>query len=533
MSVSIIYVMGKKVLALTRGDGEYGNDITEFTNYVKGIPDRIPLDDKVVELRGELYVNKETFKEKFAGKFANPRNFVGGAIALTSPSKILKKEIECIIYDMIRNPFTTELVKHNYINQMSGIQSILQFSAHASGSFETMKEQMKEYMNDLANDNLPLSYEDKLPFAIDGIVVKLNDIPLAESINEEGNPLLPKAWRAIKYPTEQATTRLYAIEWNTGKTGRVTPTGLINPVHLCGTTVSRVTLFNKRFIEEHNIGLQSEIVVEKSGDIIPHFIRVVKAGRPVEIPKLCTSCGSELSEDSVNLSCCNRLCVAQISKSAESFLKGIHILNVGYKTIDKLPKPIEKLRDLFTVDMDSWKLAAGNKNGEKIYNSIQSMPTVSLGDFFTALNLGGIGTMAAKLISYNGCKSIEDVLSLTSEDIYNTPGFGAKKMTAFVSAIVSLEDEIKLIAKHVQIPEYSVGKLDGRAFCFTGSFKNPTRKEMEEIVKVNGGKILSSVTSSMTALVWDGKISGKKLSKAREKGQAVISQKDFLEIVGG
>ncbi|MFW5803746.1 MAG: NAD-dependent DNA ligase LigA [bacterium] len=549
LAMCCVYNNGNLQSVVTRGrDGIHGIDVTPNGKYIKGIPASISYKGEV-EIRGECYKNKFNFYKNWVGEYANPRNFAAGSVNQKNPEVTEKRELNFIAYEVVRKDFSTEeeklefLVENNFENLKTSTIIVKN-----DVSVQKVVSTAKEFME---NTN-----RSELPFEIDGIVVKLNNIETSKLLGTVSGGKKPKANRAIKFPCEQKETEIIGVEYAIGRTGAITIVGILSPVQLAGTTIRRVSLHNFDYVKRNELAIGSHVLLQKSGDIIPYIVRKVKDGDntlPIQPPQQCPACGGGLKwgkGDTVY--CDNPACIAKINKSIEHWLKKIGTVGIGQGIIKKLTDTnelswdnkviITKLSDIYwKLDSDNetsnpskkyeyLKKQLGEKTYENILKSINSVKEMPLDKFIEALGIANIGTMASLVVEI--APTIDDIDKLKEEDLIKIDGFGNIKSKGFIHGWRTNREEISRLLKFIKIvkPVKDSNVLAGKKFCFTGSFSNPTRKEMEQMVIDNGGK-KGTVSKDLTALISDGEISGNKIKKAESLNIPIISQKDFLAMI--
>jgi DNA ligase (NAD+) len=535
-SFCLHYQDGKLIQALSRGTGIIGIDYTNNAQYIRGVKQEIKARG-YVEIKGEVYKNKQDFEKYCSKDFANDRNFTSGAINQKDPLVTKERKLDFVAYEVRGVNFKTETEKLQFLVD-NGFETLKDYTCKIDCKGRTVEDVVRaitKYMDKFD--------QNALPFSVDGIVFKLNDIEWAEELGTTDDGKRPKAHRAIKYPTEKKETILEGIEWNIGRTGQLTPVGLLKPVHLAGTTVTRVTLHNLKEMERLGITKTGcTVEVAKQGNIIPKVQRMTKEGNKViDIPDTCPSCSMDLNWDDTRTSkrCDNESCPSQVDRRIEHFFKTIGTLGIGPGIISKLTTFILDNEPMVASISDMYKLKPhqkvlaeifGPNAAENILESIDSVKEVSLAKFIESLGIGKIGSMAKEITAI--APTVKDIDNLKAEDITNIRGFSDTKANSFLRGWKAQRKEIEQLLKSIDIVEVKLdsNKLSGKKFCFTGSFSNPTRSEMEKSVEDNGGK-LSSVSKELTALVWDGEMMGSKLEKAKKLGLSIINQKDFLSLL--
>ena len=556
LSLSLIYENGKLSRATTRGDGTTGIDVTKNAMHVKGVLHTIK-DKNKVEIRGECFKDKKDFYEKWHQSvmkngekgYKNPRNFSAGSINQLDPEITKKRELEFVAYEVVQKDFDFEIDKNKYLSDM-GFPTLNESTrvTKSTLTFEQIVNAVKIYMDKIDRANLP--------YDIDGIVVKLNNVKKAKSMGTTTDGRKPKSSRAVKFPPEKKETKVIGVETSVGRTGNIIPVAILEPIELGGATISRATLHNYgSLINENSIKLGAIVVVSKAGDIIPKIDEIKKNGtKNIDIPTHCPSCGSKLSWDKnkVHLVCENINCPAQLSSKIDHWVKKIGVKGIGKGILDKLTNEDElswENRPIITTLSEIYYMLDNDRKsehpfrkynylkknfGEKTYDNmvknIKAVNELPLNLFIEALGIGKIGSMSKEIT--NVAPTIEEIDQLTVEDLVKIDGFAQIKAENFVNGWAKNRKEIGTLLKHIKITKdkKTSDKLKDKSFCFTGSFGSPSRKEMEKMVVENGGK-LSSVSKKLTALVWDEETTKGKYDKATKLNVPIISQKDFLKLV--
>lgn len=536
-SLCLHYEDGELVRVVTRGNGTVGIDVTPNALHVGGVKKKINVKGSV-EIKGECYKDRKDFYERWSkdagGEYENPRGFTAGSLNQKDPLVTKERGLDFVAYEVRGKDFETETKKVLFLDE-NGFATLKQYIARIKCRGRSSKEiagAVQKYMNKINRE--------KLPFSIDGVVFKLNNISVAEEMgftDSEGRR--PKANRAIKFPAEQKETILEGIELSMGRTGALTPVGLLKAVRLAETTVRRVSLYNLKQMKAMGITtLGCTVLVEKAGDIIPRVVRKIKDGdTKIRVGKHCPLCKSVMEWDAekVTVWCHNSMCPAKINGSIEHWFKKIGVKGIGEGIIKKFTEEInlvESIADMYGLFhyKDQWKDDFGDRASEKIVKSIDSVKELPLSKFIEALGIGKVGRTAKDITAI--APTVEDIDKLTVEEIAALDGFAQTKAESFVKGWKALRPEIERLLEYIEIAEVKLAsdKLAGKKFCFTGSFSNPTRKEMEKMTEDNGGKN-SSVSKTLTALVWDEEMTGGKYDKAKKLGIDIITQKEFLALL--
>lgn len=541
LSVSLEYRDGVFVRGSTRGDGFVGEDITANLKTIRSIPLKLDGAPEFLEVRGEVYMSKKSFgalceeQERNGDPLPkNPRNAAAGSLRQKDSSVTAKRRLDIFCFN-IQQIEGKELSTHSqsleYIKSL-GFCVIPDFRVcHTAdevvGRIREIGEQRKS-----------------LPFDIDGAVVKVNSFALRTEIGSTTK--VPKWAVAFKYPPEEKETTLNEIEINVGRTGALTPVAIFDPVQLAGTTVSRAILHNQDMITDKDIRVGDRIVVRKAGDIIPEVVRSVShrdGSEPYFIPNVCPICGAEAlrDEDEAVIRCQNIDCPAQLARSIEHFASrsAMNIEGLGEAIVQQLLDHgfVRNVADLYELDVQTvMQITGGVKSAENLIASIERSKGSGLDRLVFALGIRGIGQRAAVLLceKFGDMESIMNALPL---EICAIDGFGQIMADSVYSALRE-PHRIRLIERlreHGVNMNYSSSKvsdsLAGKVFVLTGTLPTLTRDQAKQMIEQRGGKCSSSV-SKKTSFVLAGEEAGSKLTKAQELGLAIISESDFLDMIG-
>ena len=541
LSVSLEYRDGVFVRGSTRGDGFVGEDITANLKTIRSIPLKLDGAPEFLEVRGEVYMSKKSFgalceeQERNGDPLPkNPRNAAAGSLRQKDSSVTAKRRLDIFCFN-IQQIEGKELSTHSqsleYIKSL-GFCVIPDFRVcHTAdevvGRIREIGEQRKS-----------------LPFDIDGAVVKVNSFALRNEIGSTTK--VPKWAVAFKYPPEEKETTLNEIEINVGRTGALTPVAIFDPVQLAGTTVSRAILHNQDMITDKDIRVGDRIVVRKAGDIIPEVVRSVShrdGSEPYFIPNVCPICGAEAlrDEDEAVIRCQNIDCPAQLARSIEHFASrsAMNIEGLGEAIVQQLLDHgfVRNVADLYELDVQTvMQITGGVKSAENLIASIERSKGSGLDRLVFALGIRGIGQRAAVLLceKFGDMESIMNALPL---EICAIDGFGQIMADSVYSAMRE-PHRIRLIERlreHGVNMNYSSSKasdsLAGKVFVLTGTLPTLTRDQAKQMIEQRGGKCSSSV-SKKTSFVLAGEEAGSKLTKAQELGLAIISESEFLDMIG-
>ncbi len=541
LSVSLEYRDGVFVRGSTRGDGLVGEDVTANLKKVKGIPKKLKGAPAFLEVRGEVYMPKDTFaavsaaQENEGGKpFKNPRNAAAGSLRQKDPKITASRGLEIFVFNVQQCEGKTFYSHAESLNWLAG----LGFSV--SPRFKTVytAEQIREEIDRIGRTRGEVNY------GIDGAVVKVDDFRLRNMLGSTSK--FPRWAIAFKYPPEVKETELRSIEVSVGRTGVLTPTAVFDPIFLAGTTVSRASLHNEDFIREREIRIGDRIRVRKAGDIIPEVLGAAahKEGAPVfEMPAVCPSCGQPVSRlpGEAALRCLNPECPAQQMRNL------IHFASRGAMEIDGCgPAVLEQLvakgyvanaADLYSLTME--QLLTLDKFKEKSASNLLAAIARSKGNnldrLVNALGIRNIGeTAAAALAERFG--QMDSLMDASEEEIGAIDGFGgimAQSVVEFFSKPGSRDLIERLRAAGVNMTYTGEEKTDylaGMTIVVTGTLPTLSRDEAEALIRKNGGKATGSV-SKKTSYLLAGEAAGSKLTKAGELGIPVIDEAAFFEMI--
>ena len=544
LAVSLKYVEGRFVQGLTRGDGTTGEDITENLRTIHAIPLKInePLS---FEVRGEAYMPRSSFirlneeKEKNEEQpFANPRNAAAGSLRQLDPKLAAKRKLSVFLYSV--NDFTD----FDATTQSGALDELDRLG------FKTNHERMRvgdiegvlEYIEKWTKQREQLSYD------IDGIVIKVNDI---EQQDEMGYTQKSPRWAiAYKFPAEEVVTTLQDIELSIGRTGVVTPTAILDPVRVAGTTVSRASLHNEDLIHERDIRIGDSVVVKKAGDIIPEVVKSIMERRtegtlPYSMPTHCPSCDHELVriEGEVALRCINPKCQAQLVEGLIHFVsrQAMNIDGLGTKIIQQLyhHNVIKDVADIFYLTEDDLLPLErmGSKKVENLLKAIENAKTNSLEHLLFGLGIRHLGVKASQVLAEK-YETMDRLLEVTEEELISIHDIGDKLAQSVVTYLENEDIKAlieKLKYKNVNMVYNGIKTSDieghpdfkNKTIVLTGKLQQLTRKEASAWLELQGAKVTSSVTKK-TDLVIAGEDAGSKLTKAEKFGTEIWTEEQFV-----
>ncbi|QXA19568.1 NAD-dependent DNA ligase LigA [Streptococcus gordonii] len=528
LSISLAYENGILVAGATRGDGSIGENITENLKRVKDIPLTLP-EPLTITVRGECYMPKASFdavnqlrQENGEAEFANPRNAAAGTLRQLDTSVVAKRNLATFLYQEA-SP-TSEATQEDVLEKLSQ----LGFSVNEKRVLASTIDQVWDFIEKVGQER------DKLPYEIDGIVIKVNHLATQEEL---GFTVKAPKWAiAYKFPAEEKEAQLLSVDWTVGRTGVVTPTANLTPVQLAGTTVSRATLHNVDYIADKDIRKGDTVIVYKAGDIIPAVLRVVEGKRVsdehLDVPSQCPSCQSDLLhfEDEVALRCINPLCPAQIMEGLAHFASrdAMNISGLGPAVVEKLFAK-DLVRDVAGIyrlsiedllQLENFK----EKSANKLYNAIQASKSNSAEKLLFGLGIRHVGSKASRIL----LEKFHDIPSLAQaeqEEIASIDSLGmviAKSLHSYFA-----QEGTQILLKELEEAGVNLAYLgekvaadavlSGKTVVLTGKLETLTRTQAKEKLLRLGANVAGSV-SKKTDLVIAGADAGSKLAKAQELG---------------
>ena len=550
LSLSLLYEDGLLLRGVTRGDGRIGEDVTQNARTIRSIPLRLRSQarklDSVLEVRGEVFIPREVFERTNAEReeageprFANPRNAAAGAIRQLDSRLVARRKLDMFAYDLLgsgRKPFATHWEALDWI-ETAGFR----VNQHRK-LCETIEEVIE-----FANEKEAL--RDELGYEIDGLVVKVNSTALQEEFG--ATQKAPRWAIAYKYPARQASTKVLDIFVSVGRTGALTPVALLEPVLLAGTTVSRATLHNEDEIKRLGVKIGDWVMIEKSGEIIPKVLSVVKSKRTgkeqeFELPKHCPVCGGLISrpEGEVVARCVAADCEAQLMGRLLHFSsrRAMRIEGLGEVLAEQLVagKFVKDVGDLYSLTLEQ---IAGlprmaEKSASNLLAQIEASKSRDLSNLIYALGIRHVGERTAGILAHE-FGSLEKFAEATVEELDAIPEIG---LTVAESVRDWFDDEgnralcerLRAAGINTEAESKAGGSIDerfsGKQFVLTGTLAGFTRDEARALIEARGGRVNSSV-SKKTDFVVAGEAAGSKLDKAQSLGVAVIDEEAFKDML--
>ena len=526
--------------AATRGTGLIGEDITQQAKTIKSLPLKIK-NSHFIEVHGEAIMTKKAFQEYNKTTdipLKNLRNGAAGALRNLNVKETARRNLSAFFYDVGYNEggaFKSYTEMLNFIKEMGF--PVDPYIKHCSTVEEIEKE--IEYINSIRND---------LDYDIDGIVIAIDDMKTRDILGYTIK--FPKWAIAYKFEAEEATTTLLDVEWNVGRSGRVTPTAILEPIEFAGVTVKRATLNNMDDINRKGVKIGSQVFIRRSNDVIPEIIGVVEESlensKEIEVPKYCPYCGSELIQQGVHYFCENTLsCKPQMVKSIVHFAsrEGMDIEGFSEKTAEQFFEKlnIKSIPDLYRIEKEDLLTLEkfGEKKASNIINAIEKSKTPELSSFIYALGIPNVGKKTAKdLVKH--FRSLEGIQRSTFDELLSIKDVGeivAKSIIEFFrqeKIIKSMNELLELgitpVVDNLEVKEES--PFMNKTVVITGSLHNYTRTDIKEKLESLGAKVSSSV-SKKTDFVLVGEEPGSKFDKAMELGVKIINEEELEQLTKG
>lgn len=544
LAIDLIYEKGQFVRGATRGNGTIGEDITQNLKTIKAIPQTLTKPVSI-EVRGECYMPKASFaalneKREAEGQppFANPRNAAAGSLRQLDAKIAAERNLSAFMYTIVTFDDVQATTQHEALEVLAELGFNVNPTAEVCHNMTEVKTFIERYQ----------ATRDDLKYGIDGVVLKVNDLALQRQL---GNTVKVPRWEiAYKFPPEEAATIVRDIEWTIGRTGVVTPTAVMDPVQLAGTTVARASLHNADMLRDKDVRLLDTVLLHKAGDIIPEISQVVLAKRPADsqpyvIPTECPSCGHELVhlDEEVALRCINPMCPAQVKEQLTHFASrnAMNIDGLGPRIIAQLLDQglVHDVADLYRLTAD--QLAQLDKFKEKsinnLLNAIEASRQNSLERLLFGLGIRHVGAKAARLLAEHFL-TMEALMASDQEEIMSVDTIG--ETIADSLATYFADDQVQTLIRElaeVQVnltytgvtkaqAENSDSYFNGKTVVLTGKLSQYTRGELKQQLEDNGAKVTGSV-SKKTDILIAGEDAGSKLTKAQALEIPIINEADL------
>ncbi|EMY71396.1 NAD-dependent DNA ligase LigA [Leptospira vanthielii] len=544
-SILLYYENGKLTHCVTRGSGGIGDIVTENVKTIDSIPQNLsePLN---LSVRGEIFMtfaDFEEFNEEYGGKFANPRNLAAGSIKQKDPNDVAKRPLRIYVYDVY---FSSS---RKGINQHKDIITLLKkekFPLAPDSEIIKGKNLIKEIESFRKK-------KDKMPFPVDGLVIKLDDLNLRENLGETSQS--PRWARAFKFDALLKETTIEEIDFAIGRTGKITPRAKVTPISLAGTTVTYATLHNQDYIDQLGAGIGAKVLISKRGEIIPAVEKVTVPPKAVFVlPKECPSCKTKLTkvDDSVDFFCTNRNCPERKLNQLIFFCskKQMNIEGLGEKQIQVFFEKgwVKDISDLYTLEKYKTAILQLDGFAEKsvkiIFDAIEKSKEKDFRFTLPSIGLNEVGPKVTEILIEHGFDSWEKLLTLAKsktakEELTSIHGIGPRTIDALLTHLKDKET-LKLVKTLIKLglkfqadetEKSDIQPFVGQSWCVTGSFENFQPRDIAmDLITKHGGKKVSGVSSKTTHLLY-GPGAGSKLEKATELGVTLVSEPEFLNLL--
>lgn len=550
LSVALTYENGVLVRAATRGDGTVGEDVTQNIRTVFSVPMKLKEPLPYLCVRGEVYMPHANFERTNAKRaslgqplFANPRNAAAGSLRQLDPKITASRGLDIFIFNVQEGML--------YMDGTAPDSHTKELDRLGELGFPVLRERVRvsEFDEIKAHIEKLGKLRENLEYDIDGVVIKIDSIEARRRIGEGTNT--PKWAVAYKFPPEQKKTKLLSVDIAVGRTGVLTPTAVLEPVRLAGTTVSRATLHNLEFIREKDIMIGDTVTVQKAGDIIPEIVCSYPALRDgseqkFDMPEVCPSCGEPVfydEDEGAATRCTNSLCPAQIARRIEHFASkdAMNIDGLGPQIVELLlsSKLISDAADLYSLNANQLERLErmGEKSAKNLVTAIEASKSAGLERLIYALGIRNIGEVAAAALAAR-YKTLEALFDATAEEICKIEDFGSVTADCVVN-FFSHPQNIALCRRLISAgvlteatEKQESNIFAGMTFVLTGTLPTMTRDEASDLIKKRGGKVSGSV-SSKTTWVLAGEEAGSKLTKAKSLGIPVIDEDAFIKMMNG
>ena len=546
LSVGLNYNNGIFESGATRGNGIVGENITKNLMTIKNIP--LNIDEKgELTVRGEVYISKKDFEEinkiqeeQDQPLYANPRNLAAGSLRQLDSKLTAKRPLDIFIFNL------EDINSKQFKTHSESLEYLKQLGFHVSPEFKVFKtmDEIIEYIKYWTE------HREDLGFGIDGMVIKVNNLAQREQMGYTAKS--PRWAIAYKFPAERKETKLLDIVVEVGRTGTITPTAVLEPIRLAGTTVSRATLHNEDYINEKDIKINDTVLVQKAGDIIPQVVEVIKEKRTGEeiefkMPEECPVCGEPTVrlEGEAAVKCINISCPAQIRRGIIHFAsrEAMDIDGLGESIITLLLKQdlIKDISDLYYLKKEQISVLErmGDKSATNLINAINKSKENDLWRFINGLGIKLIGTKAAKILA-SEFKDLDKLMSATEQELINLEEFGQTMADSVVEffkeekniSVIEKLKEAGVNTKLIESDDEDIPKIfEKMKIVLTGTLPTLKRNDAKEMIEKRGGKATSSVSKS-TSFVLAGEEAGSKLTKANDLGIKVIDEEKFLQLIG-
>ena len=550
LTVILRYENGVLIQGATRGDGLQGEDVTANIRTIKSIPLQIPVLNKPITppatlvVRGEVFIKKDDFvrlnellQENGEKTYQNPRNTASGSLRQLDPNITRNRPLTLLTYAIVECSEESPKTQWGLLQYLSELGFPTSELAVLKNSFTDVLNSIDSWKN----------IRDTIQYEVDGVVVKINDLALADDLGFVGKD--PRGAIALKFPARESSTTLQEIRVNVGRTGVLTPYAVLEPVEIGGVTVKQATLHNFDYIAEKDIRIGDRVLIKRAGDVIPYVIGPMISARSNDLmsyspPTVCPSCGQSVEHlpDEVAWYCVNTACPAQLVRNIEHFVSRVamDIVGLGEKIVEILVNEgkIKDIADLFvlkTTDLIGME-GFGQKKAENIVNSINISKSQSLPRLITGLGIHGIGEVSALALA-KGFNSLDRLKGVNFDALVAIEGVGPNTAQAIIDWFSQAPNAllIEKLKLYGVWPTYTTETIDltnkifnGEIFVITGTLPTLSREQAKELIENAGGKVTDSVSKNTNYLVL-GENAGSKLEKARSLGVPLLDEGELLK----
>jgi DNA ligase (NAD+) len=528
VSCSLIYDNGVLELAKTRGDGTFGENITNKVKWMSGVPQTIQSKERI-EVRGEMYCDEERFiklseamVENGLDKPTSQRNIVAGLVGRKENIELCRY-LNFKSFDVIGIELDKETQKYDFL---------------VDNHFETLEYKLPKNKDDFsAIINEAKVFMSEGEYLIDGLVFVYNDLALHAELGETAHH--PRYKMAFKFQGETKNTIINSITWQVSRNGFLTPVGEVEPVDISGAKISRVTLHNYGMVRQFNLKAGDEIEIVRSGEVIPKFLQVIKESeQEFSVPSNCPSCNTEVVEEDIRLVCKNPSCPAQVKESILNFIQKIGIDDLSSKRLDEMlrVKMISKIEDIYTISFDDLLTLdkVKEKLATKLIDSINRSKSADLITFLSALGINGGAYNKCEKVVTAGFDTIEKIFEMNIEKLSHVEGFAEKSASEFINSISSKKELIENLLKlgfEFKVVEAGELPLSGLKICITGSLSEK-RSNVEAKIRQLGGAVVGSVSKNTNMLLTnETEAKSSKYKKAVDLGIEIINEEKLNSMI--
>jgi DNA ligase (NAD+) len=552
LTVVLRYENGSLTQGATRGDGEVGEDVTANVRTIKAVPLKIPVGNSslrapaLLVVRGEVFINKQDFmklnkrlEENGEKTYQNPRNTAAGSLRQLDPNLTSTRPLTILTYAIIQSSGAIPSKQWDRLNYLRELGFPVSQLSELVENFEEVLKKTEAWVN----------RRDAIPFELDGVVIKLNDLGLAQELGYVGKD--PRGAIALKFPAREVSTILKDIGVKVGRTGVLTPYAIFEPVEIGGVTIKQATLHNFDYVTEKDIRVNDRVMIKRAGDVIPYVIGPITEARMgnekrFTPPSNCPSCGQKIEhfEGEVAWYCVNLSCPAQLQRNIEHFVsrESMEIVGLGEKIVEQLINAglVHDIVDLYSLRTEDLLILEGfgDKKAENLVNSIQATKNKTLAHLIIGLGIRGVGEVAAMDLAIQ-YKTLDEISTASLEELQMIEGFGPNTAKSIVDWFATqsnknLLSKLKLngiwpISTH-ESSSGGNGGLKGKIFVITGTLPSISREEAKQMIEKNGGKVTDSISKNTTYLVV-GENAGSKLEKAVNLGVPRLTEPMLMELI--